>query len=409
MKVLLLTPQLPYPPQQGTSLRNYHILRGLAGRHELSLLSFTEGRPSAEALSALADLGVRVQTVPAPTRTMGQRLRQLLTSSQPDMAQRLASEAFEQTLAQWLRAEAFTIVQVEGIELARYIPTIRQISPDSRIVFDNHNAETALQQRALRTDIGNPRRWPAAVYSWIQVGRLRRFERWACQAADVVVAVSDSDAAAIGELLPGATTPVMVVPNSIDVGQYDQPFAPAQLPGRFDLIFSGKMDYRPNVDAVLWFAEAVWPLVRAERPQVSWAIVGQKPHPQLESLRGEPGITLTGKVESIFSYLAASTLYIMPLRMGSGTRLKLLEAMAAGMAVVSTTVGVEGFPLQDGREVVIADSAAEMARLILELLEDGETRRRLGAAARAFAAQYDWRRVVPLFDEVYGQAVNCSP
>lgn len=404
MKILLLTPQLPYPPRQGTSLRNYHIIRGLAGRHELSLLSFAEGEPTAEALAVLEGLGVRVLTVPAPGRTVAQRLRGLLTSGQPDMAQRLASVAFEQALAHWLQAEAFAIVQIEGLELVRYLPTIRRLSPASQIVFDNHNAETALQQRALLTDRDNPRRWAAAVYSWLQVGRLRRFESWACRTADALVAVSERDAAAMRQLSPQKA--VTVIPNSIDVGQYDQPFTPSQLPGPFDLVFSGKMDYRPNVDGVLWFAEAVWPLLRVERPQTTWAIVGQKPHRQLERLRDEPGITLTGQVESIFPYLAASTLYIMPLRIGSGTRLKLLEAMAAGMAVVSTTVGAEGFPLQSGGEVMITDSAEQMAETILELLEDAERRRRLGTAARAFAASYDWRRVVPLFDEVYQRVTS---
>ncbi len=404
MKILLLTPQLPYPPRQGTSLRNYHIIRGLAGRHGLSLLSFAEGEPTAEALAVLEGLGVRVLTVPAPGRSVAQRLRGLLTSGQPDMAQRLASGAFEQALAHWLQAEAFAIVQIEGLELARYLPTIRRLSPASQIVFDNHNAETALQQRALLTDRDNPRRWAAAVYSWLQVGRLRRFESWACRTADALVAVSERDAAAMRQLSPQKA--VTVIPNSIDVGQYDQPFTPSLLPGPFDLVFSGKMDYRPNVDGVLWFAEAVWPLLRVERPQTTWAIVGQKPHRQLERLKGEPGITLTGQVESIFPYLAASTLYIMPLRIGSGTRLKLLEAMAAGMAVVSTAVGAEGFPLQSGGEVMIADSAEQMAETILELLEDAERRRRLGTAARAFAASYDWRRVVPLFDEVYQRVTS---
>lgn len=403
MKILLLTPQLPYPPQQGTSLRNYHIIRGLVRRHDLSLLSFTEQEPEADTLTVLERLNVRVQTVPAPARTVVQRLRGLLTSSQPDLAQRLASVAFEQALAQWLQEEAFTVVQIEGLELACYIPTIRRAAPGGRIVFDNHNAETALQHRAMLTDRGNPRRWAAALYSWLQVGRLRRFESWACRAADALVAVSEGDAAAMRQLVPQKA--VAVIPNSIDVAQYDQPFAPAQLPGPFDLLFSGKMDYRPNVDAVLWFAEAVWPLLRAERPSISWAIAGQKPHRQLERLKAESGITLTGQVETIFPYLAASTLYIMPLRIGSGTRLKLLEAMAAGMAVVSTTVGAEGFPLQSGRELVVADSAEQMAAAILELLADVDARRRLGEAARKFAADYDWRRIVPLFDQVYADVL----
>jgi glycosyltransferase involved in cell wall biosynthesis len=281
------------------------------------------------------------------------------------------------------------------------------LSPASKIVFDAHNAETALQQRALLAglaDLRRPRRWPAAAYSWIQVGRLRRFERWACRSADWVVTVSESDRAAIGRLIPEKAASMSVMPNSIDVNQYDYfLLSPDDLPGPFDLVFTGKMDYRPNVDAVLWFAEAVWPLIRAKRPQATWAIVGQKPHARLAKLKREEGITVIGRVEHVLPYLAASTVYILPLRIGSGTRLKLLEAMAAGMAIVGTSIGVEGFPVQTDREVVVTDSAAGMATAVLDLLADPAARSRLGAAARTFAAQYDWRQIVPHFDRVYDE------
>jgi glycosyltransferase involved in cell wall biosynthesis len=404
MRVLLLTPQLPYPPHQGTSLRNYHIIRGLSGRHELSLLSYTESPPTAEALEVLQDQGLKVQTVPAPLRSTAMRLRQLITGRQPDIALRLADLAFDQALEKILNSHDFEIVQIEGIELAHVIPAIRRFNPQAGIVFDNHNAETALQRRTLLTDLGNPRRWPAAVYSWLQVGRLRHFERWACRAADWLVAVSVTDQMALRELLAETPVSMSVIPNSIDLAQYDRaPMDPKKLPGPYDLVFTGKMDYRPNVDAVLWFADVVWPLVRAHRPQATWAIVGQKPHARLAPLHEKAGITITGQVESVLPYLQAAAVYIMPLRIGSGTRLKLLEAMAAEKAIVSTQIGVEGFPVQAGQEVVIADSAREMALAIVALLESPLVRGRMGTAARAFAAQYDWRRIVPLFDQVYDQ------
>jgi glycosyltransferase involved in cell wall biosynthesis len=412
MQLLLLTPQLPYPPQQGTSLRNYHIIRGLSGRHDVSLLSFTETPPAASDL-AVMEQHTRVCTVPAPVRTTGQRILQLVGSRLPDVVHRLTSAAFDRQLEELLRANHFDIVQIEGIELARTIPAIRHLSPTSKIVFDAHNAETALQQRALLTelsDLRRPRRWPAAVYSWIQVGRLHRFERWACRSADWVVTVSESDRAALGQLIPEKAASMSVIPNSIDVSQYDYSLLPPDdLPGPFDVVFTGKMDYRPNVDAVLWFAEAVWPLICAKRPQATWAIVGQKPHARLAKLtreKSEWGITLTGRVEHILPYLAASTVYILPLRIGSGTRLKLLEAMAAGMAIASTSVGVDGFPVQTDRELVVADSAAGMATAILKLLADPVARSRLGTAAKRFAAQYDWRQIVPRFDQVYDQVLE---
>lgn len=406
-RILLLTPQLPYPPEQGTSLRNFHILRGLAeGGAMVTLLSYAEpGQPSdspfVDPLSALCE---RLVLVPAPKRTMSQRLARLVTDRQPDMAHRLESAKFDNALRELL-VEAtdrpFDIVQIEGIEMVRFMPLVRQYAPISKIVFDDHNAEAELQYRAFQTDVTVPRRWPAAVYSWIQTGRLRRFEKWAGQAADWTVAVSEADKRSLLNL--GIEKPITVIPNSIDVRAYESG-QPDGVP-EFDLVFSGKMDYRPNIDATLWFGNSIWPLIRHRRPEVTWAIVGQQPHPRLDRLREMPGVTITGRVPSVAPYLAAAKVYIMPFRMGSGTRLKLIEAMAAGKAVVSTSMGAEGFDVLDGREVLLADSEETFAAAALSLLDDPETRRRLGAAAHLKAQEFDWRVVVPAFFEVYSQLV----
>lgn len=399
--ILLLTPQLPYPPHQGTSLRNWHILRGLALSYQVSLLSFVEPEQTADAaaLQPLYDLCQTVGTVPVPTRSRLTRLGQLFTSRLPDMAHRLYDPAFALRLRQWLEANLFDIVQVEGIELARYIQVIREASPTSQILFDDHNAEAELQRRNFLTDMGRPGRWPAAAYSFIQTHRLRRFERWAMHQATWVVAVSEPDARQLRTLAPDK--PVTVIPNSIDTTAY------LLSPGGelnhypFDLLFMGKMDYRPNVDAVLWFAEMIWPLIQAVRPQTRWAIVGQKPDARLDLLRRYPGITITGRVDAVQPYLAGASVVLMPFRAGSGTRLKLIEAMAAGKAVVSTTLGAEGFPVQSGRELFLADTPELFAQAVLRLLADKDERERLGAAASQFALQYDWRVVVPHFTSLY--------
>ncbi|MCA9973581.1 MAG: glycosyltransferase, partial [Anaerolineales bacterium] len=221
-RILLLTPQLPYPPHQGTSLRNFHIIRGLAGRHEVTLLSFVEANQSAEAaaIAPLLALCARVETAAVPPRTTATRLRQLLTTHSPDMPHRLHSQAFNLKLRQLLAETRFDVVQVEGIELARAMAIVRAASPWSRIVFDDHNAETELQRRNMLTDLRQPRRWPAAAYSWVQVRRLRRFERWACATADAVTAVSDGDAAQLAALRPEPRPPIRVIPNCIDVEAY---------------------------------------------------------------------------------------------------------------------------------------------------------------------------------------------
>ncbi len=365
----------------------------------------------AEVIRPLSTLCRTIETVPVPERTTRKRLQQLITTRRPDMAHRLFSPAFNAKLRQLLAENQFDIVQIEGIELARTIEIVRVVSPGSKIVFDDHNAETELQRRNFLTDLRLPRRWPAAAYSWLQIGRLRRFERWACLAADAVVVVSEADREHLLDVNGKQKTKnkkqktenrkrITVIPNSIDVTQYETP--PDEVIS-FDLMFSGKMDYRPNVDAVLWFAEAVWPGIKQKRPFTTWAIVGQKPHARLDPLRELEGVTITGWVESMAPYLHGAAISILPFRIGSGTRLKIIEAMAAKKAIVSTSVGAEGFPLRHDKELLLADTAEGLETAVLHLLDSLSDQRRLGKAAHQFAQQYDWRNVVPQFDQIYEQ------
>ncbi len=391
-------------------MRNFHIIRGLAERHEITLLSFLEETQSAAQTAIVPLLTLcEVHTVPIPQRSPGKRLWQLVTTRRPDMAHRLYSPVFAAELRRLLAENQFDIVQIEGIELARYIKAIRVATKTSKIIFDNHNAETELQRRNFLADLCQPRRWLAAAYSWVQAVRLRRFERWALTVADGVTAVSDTDKQKLERLIiNNEQLTIKVIPNCIDVQAYQDRagFPEPTASQQFDLVFSGKMDYRPNVDAVLWFADEVWPGIRAQKPRATWAIVGQKPHPRLERLHDVPGITLTGWVDSVMPYLIGAAVYIMPFRVGSGTRLKLIEAMAAGKAIISTRVGAEGFPVQDGREILLAETAEEMETAVLYLLNHPTESEQLGRAACQFARQYDWRQVVPRFDALYQSSLN---
>ena len=321
--------------------------------------------------------------VPAPPRRSTlNRLWQMASTGKPDMALRLSSDRFEITLRRLLSEREFDVVQVEGIELAWTMEPIRAIRPDVKLVFDAHNAESVLQERSMQADLGNARRWPAAAYSWLQSRRLRRLEAWIGEKADWVTAVSQSDKESLAVQMRSSQVPITVVPNSIDVSQYmggaeTEDFSDASVPS-YDLIFIGKMDYRPNVDAVLWFAKEVWPSILARLPDTTWAIVGQKVHARLASVRDLPGVTFTGWVEHVQPYLAQAKVFVMPFRVGSGTRLKLIEALAAGKAVVSTSMGVEGYPVQHGRELLLADTAGEMADAVLKLLAEPELRTATG-------------------------------
>ena len=289
MRLLILTPQLPCPPRQGTALRNWGLLSGLARRHEVWLLSFAE--PGEVPHPTLAATCARIATFPAPVRSTTGRLRRLATSALPDMAWRLWSPEFLAQARAWLNEAAFDALQVEGIELARYGlalgPELR--ARGGRVVFDDHNCEYLLQQRSAETDLGNPRRWHAAAYSLVQTARLRVFERRAARDADVTLVVSRQDGASLQRLDP-ALRP-SEIPNGIDTAHYEA--FPSASDGN-DVVFTGKMDFRPNIDAMLWFGAEVWPRIKAARPDTRWWIVGQKPSPRLDGLRGDPTITITG-------------------------------------------------------------------------------------------------------------------
>jgi sugar transferase (PEP-CTERM/EpsH1 system associated) len=404
MHILFLTPQVPYPPRQGTSIRNYHLLAHLAQRHRVDLLTFLAPGDELRADNPLYQHCHRIGTVPQPSRSTLARLTTLTTSLLPDMALRLESPAMHQLVQAWLYDTAYDIVQIEGIELAQYARHVDRNR--SAVLFDNHNCEYLLQKRNALTDLRYPRRWHAAAYSLVQWAKLRRYEAAACRASNAVVAVSRPDQVALQRIAPQAS--IHVAPNGIDLAAYVPSKDIEHIPNRLTLLFTGKMDYRPNIDAVLWFAERVLPRLIVAAPEVHFQIVGMNPHPRLDRLRRYPHIEITGSVPDPAPYLYSADVYVIPMRVGGGTRFKALEAMAARKAIVSTSLGVEGIGVQHEREMLIADSPAEFAAAILRLRADQYNgallAQRLGLAAHDFvAAHYIWDRIVPIFDQLYAK------
>ena len=402
MHVLFLTPQYPHPPHKGTTLRNYNLMAGLALRHAIDLLSFAEVAPAASPLDQLCR---RITTVPIPQRPNWRRALDTVFSRWPDMGLRLWSRDFRQQFAAWLNDGAYDVIQVEGLELARYVLTLPRRTDQREekplIVFDDHNAEYLLQKRMAEAELA-VHGWNAgAVYSSIQWRKLRDFERRMCQRAARVVCVSDADASALQQLDSSMTA--HVIPNGVDTDFYRrEQVTPLDLPPHA-LVFTGTMDFRPNVDAMLWFAQEVLPLIKSHVSDVRVYIVGQRPHARLDVLRADQAIMITGAVDDTRPYITAADVYIVPLRMGGGTRLKLLEAFSLQAPIVSTTLGAEGFEVTSGEQLLLADDPAAFARSIEELLADRVRARTLGAAGRSLVVQrYDWRGIVPKFEEVYG-------
>ena len=430
MKLLFITPQLPFPPHQGTTIRNYNLIASLSQKHTIDLLTFT---PTGEPIAGehpLYRFCRRIGVAAEPRRSAALRILDTVRSPLPDMALRLESKAMRALVQAWITGASaanghpnpdhdihprhdihpgYDIVQVEGIEVAQYgrqaVEHPAREAHRPALIFDDHNCEYLLQKRNAMTDLRTPARWPAALYSLVQWRKLVRYERAICRVADAVAAVSDADRQALRQL-DGAAN-IHIVSNGINMDEYPvHPAAPAKAEAR--LLFTGKMDYRPNIDAVLWFCRHVLPLIQRQFPNVILQIVGMNPHPRLDEIRHMPGVEITGAVASIQPYMEAATVYVIPLRVGGGTRFKALEAMASGKAIVSTRLGVEGIPVQHEQELLLADTPNEFAAAVMRLLQDNATSTRLaaqlGQRARVFAAaHYDWQQITPLFEDMYAQ------
>jgi polysaccharide biosynthesis protein PslH len=397
MRILIITVSLPFPPTSGGEIRANGIIEGLrqAG-HDVTLLTFYNDDPA-----SIPTDNLKVITVPPSHRTTGDRLRDLLFSRHPDIARRFYSADFAQRLRALLAAETFDVIQFEGIESVCYLPLAADAQPAARLVFDTFNAEYALQRGIFAIDRRSLRRWPAALYSYIQAGRIARYEREMCHRAHAVIAVSPEDAVLLKPLCPPGR--LHIVPSGIWMDRYQEDQVALDL-GPQALVFTGTMDYRPNVDAMLWFTTEVFPKIGAEIADVQLYIVGQRPHPRLEPLRAVDGVTITGRVDSVPPYLHGAAVYVAPLRMGSGTRLKLLEAMACGCAIAATSTAAAGLTDKAKSTMLMADRSTDLAAAVIALLKDPERRRELGYQARAqVRAEYDWPVLIPRLLQVYRQ------
>ena len=404
MKIVVLAPQWPDPPMQGAAIRNMQIALYLAQRHEVTLLTFEAGPGVGPEMHGLREACHRVEILAAPTRTNRQRLLRLFISSMPDMAWRLHSEAMWRRVEELCREEKFDAIHVEGIEMAPYGLWAARHLPNARMVYDAHNAEYLLQRRAFTTDIKQFRRLPRAVYSFIQWYRLRRLERNVALTSKRVLAVSPADVEAIFNLANALRNRVVLLPNGVEPSYWAPNAVMPQdvLVGQSALVFDGTMDFRPNVDAVLWFASDVWPLVRAERPHARFYIVGRNPAPEVLALSEDTGIIVTGAVDDTRPWVAGAEVYVVPMRMGGGVRLKVLQAMSMSCAIVSTPMGAEGIALRPGKDMLITFSAKGFANAILLLLSAPDRRRTLGRSARELVTSlYSWDSLLPVLDEIY--------
>jgi glycosyltransferase involved in cell wall biosynthesis len=385
-RLLFLCQTLPYPPDLGVHIRTYHVLRLLSAAFDVTALCFYRrvSCPTPAAVeSALAGLRplAAVEAFPIEqehrrARLLWDHLRSLLTGRVYTVfAHR--SRHFRRRLEELLRAERFDLAHVDSLDLGEYLPLLERHGV--RVVCAHHNVESALLARRAA---GESSRWRRA-YMAHQARLYRRQERRLLPRPALNVAVSPADAAAFADLAPGA--PVIVVPNGVDV----HGFRPAAGPVS-GVVFVGGITWYPNRDALDFFSRDILPRLAATAsgPAVQW--VGRCSDADRRAYAGS-GVELAGYVDDIRPYVERAACFVVPLRIGGGTRLKVLDAWAMGKAVVSTSIGCEGLDAVDGENILIRDSAEDFARAVALVLSDPALRDRLGRGARLTAEQrYAW-------------------
>jgi glycosyltransferase involved in cell wall biosynthesis len=358
------------------------MVRWLAVRDQVTLLCFrAEHEP--EYGADVRMLGARVHTVPTPLpRNLSKRAAQLasITSRSSYASRMLYSPIMQSAITDLVSRERFDVVQIESSHMSCY-----RVGAGPALVLDEHNLESELLERIGRAERSIPRR----LFNRLEYAKVRQEELRCWQRFDGCVLTSEREGATVHERVPSVTT--AVVPNGVDL-EYFQPSPEPTIPD--SLVFTGLMKYRPNLDAVQYFVREVLPLLLRVRPRVRLTVVGSDVPPELERLAG-PSVVITGGVPDVRPYLAGAAAVVVPLRMGGGTRLKVLEALAMRKAVVSTGIGCEGLLAEDGVHLLRADDPRSLAERILLVLSTPALAEELGARGRRLVeANYGWERVV---------------
>jgi glycosyltransferase involved in cell wall biosynthesis len=397
MNVLLLTQVLPYPPDSGPKVKTWNVLKYLAERYEVTLVSFVRGDQSDD-VAHLQRYCRAVHTVPMERGAVRDGLamvRSMLTG-QPWMMVRDDRMVMRRLVDRLAAGGSFDVIHADQLNMAQYAERV----PGAFKVLDAHNALWLLYKRLWETMSPGLRKlllgrdWPL----------LRAYEGRMVHEFDAVLAVSHEDKAALQEAA-GQPVDITVIPIAIDtdeVAVIEREAEPRHI------LHIGTMYWPPNIDGVFWFAHEVYPLIRQQRPDVCFDIVGARPPQEIAALSGDrTGINVIGYVADPTPYLQRAALMVVPLRAGGGMRVKILNALAQGIPIVSTTLGCEGIAVTSGEGILIADAPPEFAAAVLNLLRDGDLANRIAARGRrTVVKKYDYRTACCTLNDVYARAAD---
>jgi polysaccharide biosynthesis protein PslH len=399
MKILWAKTDFLHPTNRGGQIRTLEMLKQLHQYHEVHYVAFhdpanPEGLERSREYSTRA-YPVSFQVLPKNSPRFAAQLMKGLVSPIPVAGMRYRSEEMRKAISRIVAEHHFDAKVCDFL-----FPAINIQNLSGWTLFQ-HNVESVIWERHAQRG-----RTPAhRAYFALQARRMRQWEQAVCRAVSQVIAVSDIDEAILRQRFGIERT--AWVPTGVDVEYFKHPENSVLTN---ELVFVGSMDWMPNIDGIDWFLGEVFPLIRARKPECRLAIVGRNPPASLARAT-DPGVTLTGTVPDVRPYLWNSVLSIVPLRVGGGTRLKIFEAMAAGIPVVSTSIGAEGLPAVDGETILIADTAEDFADRCVRLLErPGEAAAISSKALQLIQSRFSWEQVARLFEAILSDSlVNSSP
>lgn len=397
MRVLFITQKFPYPLDNGGNVRSFNLLRGLSQQHEITLLSADSGDVQEEHLRAVRPLcrAIELVRVGAPTwLDEGLVFARSLSGGTPFVLLRHTRAAVHERIRA-LFSEAdrtFEAVHFNHLDAALYEPDVPQ---GIRRILDEHNVVTNQVKTTLRSE----RRVAHRLVLNRDLPRIGAFEQRVCNRMDLCLVCSDADMAALRAM--GVTARIAVIPNGSDL-EY---FAPRSTAGsELEMAFVGALDYDPCEKGVWYFCTEILPLIRAELPGIRFTVIGRNPSRRLLKLsQADPAIVTTGRVADVRPHVQRAGAFVVPLLSGSGTRLKIIEAMAMGVPVISTTIGAEGLEARGGLHLEIADRPGPFAQAVVRILRDGKYAQALARSARELVVgRYGW-------DAICGGLVRAYP
>ncbi len=396
MKILFIAPRLPVPVDTGAKIRTFNILKQLVKFAEVDLVCFSFNQNDNRYVKSLTDINVSCHMVPSKDISFIKKVWITAFYNIPFSVWKYYSYSMQEKIKELVAKNRYDAVHIDHIHMAHYG---KHLNVDT-LCIDEHNVEYKILERCARVEDNIIKR---QIFS-SQAKKMMKFESQRLLEFSAAFTVSSDDA----ELIRKITLPsykVYVVPNGVDTTFFN----PTDIGFKniekepYSLIFTGSMDWLPNEDAVIYFCKEILPILWREEPKIKFYVVGKNPS---ESLRVQAGkddrIIFTGRVDDIRDYVLRSPIFVVPLRIGGGTRLKILEAMAMERAVVSTTIGAEGISYTDGENIIIADSPEQFSKKILNLIESPDKITRIGKAARSFVCNnYDWTIIGKRLKQIY--------